>query len=162
MRRDVDSDARALVAARIGFVIPAHYAERIDSALHRAAQTLDLADSAAALSKLETLPIASPAWQQVIAAVTIGETNFFRHAKWFSHIEGHDLLFRTADLGRGTGARRGINPSSSCHLPIAAATPSTTNCTASAASTTPSIRLNTKLPVVPSRRPTCSESRNVA
>src|SRR5260370_28247734 len=46
------------------------------------------------------------------------------------------------------------------HLPTVS-TPLMTNCTASAASTTPSMRVSTMLPVVPSRRETRSAIRKV-
>jgi chemotaxis protein methyltransferase CheR len=107
MRRDLRSEARALIETRIGFVVPAHYDERIDAALHRAAQALDLADPAAALPRLESLPLSSPVWQHVIAAVTVGETNFFRHAKWFAQIE-HQILAPLIEARRGGSHRLDI------------------------------------------------------
>src|SRR5208282_5524242 len=72
---------RELATARLGLAPSALVDARIDSALAR------LNAQNVALEGLATLAFTTPAWQSVIGAVTIGETNFFRQPAWFAQLE---------------------------------------------------------------------------
>lgn len=78
---DARARLRELTTGRLGLAPSALVDTRIDTALGR------LAERGFALETLATLAFTTPAWQAVIEAVTIGETNFFRQPAWFAQLE---------------------------------------------------------------------------
>jgi chemotaxis methyl-accepting protein methylase/chemotaxis signal transduction protein len=63
----------------LGFATSALPDTRVDEALRALHDT--------PLEHLAALPFEGPQWQAVIAALTIGETNFFRQPAWFAQLE---------------------------------------------------------------------------
>jgi chemotaxis protein methyltransferase CheR len=86
MTPDLLVSAAGLVERRLGFVIPRLYFERLERGLGRAQTALGAASAKALLARLPELPLESKAWQAVIDAVTVNETNFLRHPQWFAEI----------------------------------------------------------------------------
>lgn len=82
----IESACRTIVE-RLGHVVPKFYQERVDLGLRHAQAMLKAPSLEGTLANLERLPVEGPAWQSVIKAVTVGETNFFRHREWFAEIE---------------------------------------------------------------------------
>jgi chemotaxis protein methyltransferase CheR len=83
--------AHRVILARIGHLVPKLYDERIARGLNDAKALLNAPSVQHVLSDLERLSVDTPAWQAVIAAITIGETNFLRHPEWFSAIRSTSL-----------------------------------------------------------------------
>jgi chemotaxis protein methyltransferase CheR len=92
----VDANARArlreLTTEHLGLAPSALVDTRLDAALAR------LDEYKFALESLTTSAFTAPAWQAVIGAVTIGETNFFRQPGWFAQLE--QQILRPALEGR--------------------------------------------------------------
>lgn len=82
IRDDPRLRLRDLVARRVGLRASALDDARIDAALARIGD---------ALTRLPELPTHASAWQQVVDALVIGETNFFRQRAWFAQLEEHAL-----------------------------------------------------------------------
>lgn len=96
IRGDLRPRLRDLVGERLGLRASALPDSRIDVALGRLESDL---------TTLSTLPTTAPAWQTVIDALVVGETNFFRQRAWFAQLEEHALAALIAARGRG-GRRR--------------------------------------------------------
>jgi chemotaxis protein methyltransferase CheR len=79
---------RELVTQRLGLAPSAMPDARVDDALARLSGA---GDTAAPLDALAALSYHQPLWQQVIDALAVGETNFFRQATWFTQLERHIL-----------------------------------------------------------------------
>lgn len=80
------TEASRIIAERIGHVVPNLYAERVAEGVRRAQATLRAHTPEHALAQLGGLPVECPAWQGLIQAITIGETNFLRHREWFLEV----------------------------------------------------------------------------
>jgi chemotaxis protein methyltransferase CheR len=93
------------VEARLGHVVPKFYVERAEHGLQRAQAVLKAPSLEATLARLESLPIGSPAWQSLIEAITVGETNFFRHREWFAEIK-NTILVPLIEERRKRGLKR--------------------------------------------------------
>ena len=96
IRGDLRLRLRDLVGERLGLRASALPDARIDVALGRLEGDL---------TTISTLPANAPAWQPVIDALVVGETNFFRQRAWFAQLEEHALAALIAARGRN-GRRR--------------------------------------------------------
>jgi chemotaxis protein methyltransferase CheR len=74
---------RGLVGERLGLRPSALPDARLTAAL----KGLDVEQ----LAGLPALPTTAPAWQTVVDALVVGETNFFRQRAWFAQLEEHAL-----------------------------------------------------------------------
>lgn len=99
MLADPKTRLRELAEARLGLAPSAMVDARIEDALAR------LPDGAASLDALASLAVDAPLWQTVIAALTIRETNFFRHPAWFAQLEEH-ILRPLIERRNGVGPKR--------------------------------------------------------
>jgi chemotaxis protein methyltransferase CheR len=94
---------RACATARLGFAPSAMVDGRIDDALGRL--THAGSSAAAVLDALASLAFDAPAWQVVVEALAVGETNFFRQPAWFSQLE-RQILRPAIERRQSTGAKR--------------------------------------------------------
>ena len=94
-RQSVWNDARTrlrdLVGVRLGLRTSSLPDARVDGALLRLLHGDAAAAPELALATLPALPFTDPAWQRVIGALVVGETNFFRQRSWFTQLEEHVL-----------------------------------------------------------------------
>jgi chemotaxis protein methyltransferase CheR len=90
---------RQLATDRLGLASSALVDARIDDALSRLGGNV-----AEALDALTSLSFDTPLWQTVVAALTIGETNFFRQPGWFSQLE-QQVLGPAIERRRASGPK---------------------------------------------------------
>ncbi len=79
---------RTLATERLGLAPSALVDARVDAALIALARA---GVSPAALAAMPALDVEAPVWQTAVDALTVGETNFFRHPGWFAQLESQIL-----------------------------------------------------------------------
>lgn len=93
-----------IVRERFGIKLESMQSSRIDRALARAAETLDVAPDAA-VDWLASGASDLALWQDVIELLLVRETSFFRHRAWFTRLE-NDVLVPLIAAKRAAGVRR--------------------------------------------------------
>lgn len=83
---------RALVAERLGLALPAPFDRPLARALTQAGAASGRDEPAALLAILAGADCGTPAWQALIAGITVRETTFFRQMGWWDGILRHALL----------------------------------------------------------------------
>jgi chemotaxis protein methyltransferase CheR len=78
---------RQVVIDRLGLTVPNLHADRLNAAALTLQEQLGERSPEAMVASLRELPCDSPAWQQVIACITVGETRFYREREWFRSVE---------------------------------------------------------------------------
>lgn len=83
---------RELMGEHFGLRASALPDARLDDALARLAALDPSAPVDALVARLPQLGLEAPAWQRVVGALVVGETNFFRQRAWFAQLERHVLM----------------------------------------------------------------------
>ena len=95
---------RALVSQRLGLTLPERFDAQFRRALDAAGKLTHAADPESLLAHLTEAAWTSPAWQALIALVTVRETSFFRQKGWWDSIT-RDALFPLIEARRRDGSR---------------------------------------------------------
>lgn len=95
---------RALVSQRLGLTLPEPFDRQFQRALDAAGKLTNAADPESLLAHLTEAAWTSPAWQALIALVTVRETSFFRQKGWWDSVT-RDALFPLIEARRRDGSR---------------------------------------------------------
>jgi len=96
---------RMLVTQRLGLTLPARFDRQFQRALAAAGRAAGIADPERLWTHLVETAWTAPAWQAIIALVTVRETSFFRQSGWWDSVTRHALV-PLIEARRRDGSRR--------------------------------------------------------